>query len=407
MGSSSYYCVVGSPEPQDSNRRWFPRFFYLLTLNGGDREDNNNIIMNVFITKANASKIVKQLDLSKLEIEGDLYVRKSRVLNAMFSKYEKHALLAYKRLMEDPEDFMNEIYEKIPLREDTYWWVYEKNNPPAYHSCPECSRLLSNFKNYKIPAVIRFKGIHRNKNIETIHFKELNEAEKTKVISNVIDYRRWWNKEGEKYFLKDKDLFLMHVNNKYQPEPRIRDITKFDAENSGIEKIINCSLEEIENKIDQLIEESGRYYYKTSKNSTILRYYAKLAGNIINDNYFSKKTAYTDEEIKEVLVDYDKRIKDPIKRYLKEYYRIKNNPELKMEQNILEQLGFRACSACQNQSNEQNKKLNSLIGVSTPVLEDFLDGIDYWSDEFLELMLEADIENDRLYWEDLSRYENL
>lgn len=360
--------------------------------------------MSVYITKSNVSKIVKRLDLSKLEIEGDLYVRKSRVLNAMFNKYEKHALLAYKRLMEDPEDFMNEIYEKIPLREDTYWWVYEKSNPPAYHSCPECSRLRSNFKNYKIPAIIRFKGIHRNKNIETISIKELNEAEKTKLISNVRAYREWWNEEGEKYFLKDKDLFLMHVNNKYQPEPRIRDITAFEAENSGIEKIIDCSLEEIENKIDQLIEDSSRYYYETSKNSTILRYYAKLAGNIINSNYFSKNTGYTDEEIKEVLVDYDKRIKDPIKRYLKEYYRIKNNPELKMEQNILEQLGFRACSTCQNKSNEQNKKLNSLRGVPAPVLEDFLDGIDYWSDEALYLILEADIENDRLYWEDLSRY---
>lgn len=29
---------MGSPEPQDSNRRWFPRFFFLLTPNGGDRE---------------------------------------------------------------------------------------------------------------------------------------------------------------------------------------------------------------------------------------------------------------------------------------------------------------------------------------------------------------------------------
>lgn len=45
--------------------------------------------MNVYITKANASKIIKLIDFRKITIEGDMYIRNNIVLNAMFSKYEK------------------------------------------------------------------------------------------------------------------------------------------------------------------------------------------------------------------------------------------------------------------------------------------------------------------------------
>lgn len=77
----------------------------------------------------------------------------------MFSKYEQHELLAFKKLMENPEEFMNEIYEKLPIKEDTFWWVYEEHNPPAYHFDLACPRLKSDFKNYKIPTSIRFRNI--------------------------------------------------------------------------------------------------------------------------------------------------------------------------------------------------------------------------------------------------------
>lgn len=57
----------------------------------------------------------------------------------------------------------------------------------------------------------------------------------------------------------------MHVNNKYQPEPRILNITEFESGNSGVERLDNSSLIEIENKIDKLIRDSGIYYYLNKK----------------------------------------------------------------------------------------------------------------------------------------------
>ncbi|UVQ46444.1 hypothetical protein NXY11_25510 [Parabacteroides faecis] len=373
--------------------------------------------MNVFITKANASRIVKSIDLSKAKIEGDIYKDKNQVLNAMFSKYEKHELLAYKTLMEDPEAFMSEIYEKISQYEDTYWWVYEKKNPPAYHFNSACPCLLSNFKNYKIPDGIRFKGIQikgiqKDEYIKMFHSKYShdNEAIINKVKFNVNNYRKWWEMEGEKLFLKDKDAFLMHVNNKYQPEPRILNITEFESGNSGVERLDNSSLIEIENKIDKLIRDSGIYYYLNKKNTTVLRHYAKWTSTAYKNGPFNlNSTGYTNEEIREVLIEYDKRFKFPLKNYLKEYYLRKNNPELKMDQKLLEQLGFRECLHCVNLDNMQNKDPRSyrVRGIGVPVEEEPLDNIGYWSDEIMELMSEVDEYNDDIvHREDLSGQED-
>lgn len=382
-----------------------PTLLYFIKPNDGNREDNN-IIMNVFITKANVSRIVKSINLSEVKIDGDIYKDKNQVLNAMFSKYEKYELLAYKKLMEDPEAFMSEIYEKISQYEDTYWWVYEKKNPPAYHFNSACPRLLSNFKNYKIPEGIRFKGIQKYEYMKVIRSecRYGNEEIMNKMKSNVNNYRVWWETEGEMLYLKDKDAFLMRVNNKYQPEPRILNITEFESVNSGIERLENSSLIEIENEIDKLIKDSGRYYFLNKKNTSVLRHYAKRTSTAYkNETFKSNSTGYTNEEIREVLIDYDKRFKSPLGIYLKEYYRRKNNPNLEIAQELLDQLGFRKCLTCSNQGDEQNEELKSERGHGLPV-DEILGNIDYWSDEALELMLEADIENDRLYWEDLSRY---
>ena len=336
--------------------------------------------MEVYITDFNAIKIIKKIDLKNTEIVGDLYKESNRLLNAMFSKYERHELLAFKELMENPIDFMNEIYNMIPQRKDTYWWVYEENNPPSYHSDPTCPYLKSNFKNYKIPASIRFKGVSKDKNIETISLKNLNETEQKIVESNAKEYRDWW-KENEYLFSKDKAAFLMRVNLRFKPEPRIRDITEFEAKNSGIEKLNDCTLCEIEAKIDQLIKESGAYYSESTKNRTILYNHSKSTNYLYNNRPFpSKNIGYTNEEIMEVLKEYDERFKMPLKIYLREYYRIKNNPNLKMERDLLEQLGFKPCGHCGGHPS---------------------------SDEAFMLQLETDEYNDMMYYSDLERHEKI
>lgn len=66
-----------------------------------------------------------------------------------------------------------------------------------------------------------------------------------------------------------------------------------------------------------------------------------------------------------------------------------------MEDSLLEQLGFRSCGCCHE--NEINR-IQSEIDESN---------MDSWSDLEVELMLEADEYNDRAYWDDMIRYENV
>lgn len=363
--------------------------------------------MNVYITKANASKIIKLVDLKKITIEGDMYIRNNIVLNAMFSKYEKQELLAYKMLMEDPESFMSEIYEKLLDKkgEDSYWWIYENHSSPAYHLDPECPLLCSNFKNYRIPASIRFRRITKAKNVESIDDKILTEEEKRIVHENVDKYRKWWKDEGFELFKTDKDLFLMHVNNKFQPDPRVRDIKEFEWTNSGIEEIDNSSLQEIEDNIDKLIKESGKYYYQSKKHISILKHYAKWTSYAYKEDksFPNNDTGYTDNEIRFLLKEYNESFKDPLKTILKEYYRRKNNPDLAINENLTCQLGFKPCKHCSH-----NSELNSTKVLSEEEMMWIrLESGEFWNDEELEIMVESDEYNDSLYWEELHRYNNI
>ena len=225
----------------------------------------------------------------------------------MFSKYEQHELLAFKKLMENPEEFMNEIYEKLPIKEDTFWWVYEEHNPPAYHFDLACPRLKSDFKNYKIPTSIRFRNIFFDGNREFLVMKKLNTEEKEILEKNVDEYRNWWRSEGEILYEKDKDIFLMRVNNRF-PGAMIRSITEFDAKNSGVETICSNNPMDIEAKIDQLIRESGQYYHKSDKNRSILSNYSKR-NPYTTKPFSSNNTGYKDDEIRELLKEYNKLFK--------------------------------------------------------------------------------------------------
>jgi hypothetical protein len=58
-------------------------------------------------------------------------------------------------------------------------------------------------------------------------------------------------------------------------------------------------------------------------------------------------TEFSDEDIKTFLENYDDKYKKPIIHYLREYYRIKYNPDLAMESYLLDTLGFQPCNVCQ------------------------------------------------------------
>ena len=304
--------------------------------------------MLVYITKNNFSKIIRKIPVMDVNLDGDLYVHSNVNLNLIFSKFEKSELLLYKMLSEDPEKFLNEVYTQISKREDTYTWVYEEKKKPCYHGKHDCPRLHSNFENYKVPLPIKYKGIETDILLERLKLSDLSNDEQNLIKTNVENYRNWWVNIGENLYKSDKDVFLMRVNMVFQPNPRITDIKEFKQENSGIEEFNNCTLSEIEKNIDDLIIAARNYYFENEKHTSILRAYSKYTYHILVKNEFPRfeECNYSYEEIRSFLEDYNKRFKEPLKNLLKNYFRIKNNPDLKMESTILDELGFVPCGSC-------------------------------------------------------------
>jgi len=273
-----------------------------------------------FITLSNTNKIIFNSDIKGLNLKGQIY----HIPIYFFSKYEENALLAIQELLKDPEKYFTEIYKPY-VAVDTYSYIYE-GQQPAYHKFPCCPRLHSDYQNFEIPSEIKQKG--------------------PEVVK---EFRDWF--EEVKHLLVDRpDIFVARLLARWGIVTNPRAINKF---NSGTTIVENLTLEELEPRIDSLIKEAGRFYYKSDKNKAILKEFSKntyLAYKVeaIQYNY----TGYSDEEIKQLLKYYDEEFKKPLKKYLIEYYRLKFNPEIKMEGYLLERLGFNPCGLCHDDNYE-------------------------------------------------------
>lgn len=320
--------------------------------------------MQVYITKSNLLKILRKLEIPKEKMEGfyykdivENYFRKQgvvfneqvllfreNVLNKMFNRFERNILFSYKEMMENFEEFINEVYVPREKREDTYWWIYEEDNPPVYHYDKDCLTLHSDFKNYKIPSSIRYRKIPLgNRSATTLNDDMLTNEERKIVKKTVEEYRTWWKQEGEYLFEDDPVALLALVNMKYTPNPPVRRIEEFIMKNSGVEKMENASVEEIIIKINKLIDDYKNNFEQDDKHQRILRRYQAWRSN---SPKFDSTIGYTDDEIREILKDNENRFKNPLKYYLKELYRRVNNPTLGFDEELLIQLGFRPCNNC-------------------------------------------------------------
>ena len=270
--------------------------------------------MRVYITKANSMRILRKLDYSKLNLDGTIYSCPIFFLN----KREEQALLAYKEFVKNPERFVDEIYQRVEIV-DNYKYVFE-GEAPCYHRREDCERLHSEFRNYEIPQEIRNRGIEW-----------------------VNKYREWF-KENLYLLESREDVLEMRIYAAFGIHVKAKEIIK---ENSGVKTIINFELNQLEEKLNTLIKEAGKYYYKSSKHTRILKQYSKFAFlGAYADSLYNNNTGYSDEVVKELLLEYEEQYKKPIIEMLYNYYRVKFNPELEMEGALLDQLGFRPCIHC-------------------------------------------------------------
>lgn len=265
-----------------------------------------------FVTNANIKRALFKLNKSDFDYESEIYKHSINYLNLL----EKKDLLSIKCLYEFPEIFFQDYYSKI-VAVDSLKFVFEEQQP-AFHSDNSCPNLLSDFENYLIPELIKTN----NQEMEYRNwFKQNIRLTERKILTDLfkdIHYKKW-------------NCLPLHI----------------DYENSGAFEFMDINIEKIEDNIDTLLHETKSYIEQSSTIKNIItkrgkRSYAynKLETLILDGLPYDKET------ISEVLKTFELEYKRPLISMLKEYYRLKFNPDLVFEENILIGLGFRQCKVC-------------------------------------------------------------
>lgn len=274
---------------------------------------NVTISENVYITKANSARISNKIDKSKLEnLKRDIY--KSKIY--MFNKNEEMKLLAIQEFFDNPEKFIKEFYNEVQNK-DTFRYVWE-GIAPAYHTNINCEKLNNEYLNYEIPTEIRERG-----------------------IAEVRKFRQWFNEN--RYLLEKPDVFVFRLQAAFKVQTNPNAIR---IGNSGPKAHHNLTIEQIEAKIDELLEQVFIYEISEEKIKNIIKAFGKIAFISKDKKSFNNHTLYSDDEIYSVLDEYQDTYKKPIYDWLIEYYMAKLNPKLQFPGKLLDEIGFHKCRAC-------------------------------------------------------------
>ena len=269
------------------------------------------MIMN-YITTSNAKKIIYDSDLKNIDLNGQIY----KIPIYFYSKYEKNSLLAIRELLKNPESYFDNIYKPY-VSTDTYRYVYEGNSP-RYHNDLGCELLNSDFKNYIIPEPIA------------------GDPDK------VVEFREWF--ETNKHLIQDNpDLFVINLQHRWDILTNVRSIERL---NSGVDEVDDLTIEELEDKIDALIKDAGRFYYKSTMTKKVLSKYSRRTFLLNKQDSDLSIEEFSDDKVRKLLTDYIIKFKKPLQHYLIEYYKLKHNPGIEMQGYYLDQLGFKPCRRC-------------------------------------------------------------
>lgn len=269
--------------------------------------------MKVYITNYNAKKIISNLNHNVWFGTNTPFHKQFKWLNIR----EISELHAYYFLYTDPAKIAT-IYKENNLKTNDF--VFESN--PAYHKYQDCSLMKSAFENFKIPNIIKKQGV--------------------KKINEYINFFKTNRELAEKDFDFFKDRIRWKFGSESIPE-------RVNYENSGALEINNYSLDETKEKINLIISETKRFVFLSRRNKSIINSLgdkAFLDKKEIQSNY--NITIYSNEEVWEVLNEFNEKFKKPYKRYVVDFFRLFKNPELEFENNILDKLGFIPCKKCNN-----------------------------------------------------------
>ncbi len=270
-----------------------------------------------FITVSNSKRLLSKIDLKQFEnLIGQVYKKDIY----FFSNREKSILVGIRELLRDPDNFAIQYFKPLEVV-DSFKYVIEEQQP-AYHTTNSCLRLQSNFKNFEIPEEIRAKG-----------------------ESEVVRFREWFGGHY-KEFQEKPDIFVALLQSTWGIVTNPKAI---DYSNSGAEDYSNLNLEELENKIDDILRAAGKYFRDNPDKQQLIRRFGKLTFlAYVHGNIYKNDTGLNDQELKDFLKEYDKTFKQPVRDLLIQYYRVIYNFHMTFEGPLLEKFGFRHCSWCKS-----------------------------------------------------------
>ena len=261
-----------------------------------------------FITKNNARQLEYQVNRSEIEkiMLDDLY----KLSLWMLTKKEQQWLGAARMFYENPEFYINHIYQKSERKADSNM-VYVAGSP-AYHAKQDCNALKQDYVNYEIPPEIIGRG-----------------------DDTVRAFREWWKSEEQLLNSNENRFFeLMSIRWLLINPPSKQSVT---ANNSGVQTLENPDIARVEMEIDEIIKSMNEI---RKDNPLLIKDYGKRTFAVRNGTVSIESASD-----RKVLDDWDSK-KDSLKRKLRLFFQLRFNPDLEISGSLLDSLGFKKCKQC-------------------------------------------------------------
>ncbi|MFM2394413.1 MAG: hypothetical protein RLZZ546_2395 [Bacteroidota bacterium] len=287
--------------------------------------------MEVFITRSNAERIIKRMNVNSL----DIHEFAKQMQFKWFNHWELGTLKAYELFFSNPEEFVRQFSELKPRKKQEAF-VYKNTQSPAFHYYNNCQGMLSNYKNLKIPESI----LASNREDEFIEWCVANED------------------------LRDKypDQFKLRLKYRFNVTENI----DVNLENSGYQSYETLTLNEVETSISDKLEEIKQWLSSCNLNRDVMEVFGVQSFNF-NDSERLNLNRLTcnasKEDVVKCLTYIEMVIKRPLIALFKVYYRLKENEGLAFQEHLLEHIGFRVCKRCDELiafKNIINEKQNNL-----------------------------------------------
>ena len=288
---------------------------------------------NVFITQSTFNTIVDNLDIDKIpkELLGATIFDKAKI-DYLYSN-QLRTILGYKYLSENPDRLS--IYRKNTNEQPPKNYFLVRTSNPKFHLFPDCESITHRFENMIIPKDIREKG--------------------DDIIDEFRDYLfNEFGKFSSKRYNELKEIIVATINTKFNVNISANEIAILDEENTGFKKARDFSLEELEANVLKFSEEYIKLcvtYPDIFPKFTLKAFISLKPDDIKFIPMAYYKTNRKDEFCK-ILKDFYDNVQMPTFEFLKQYYMVYFNPELKFKGRLLEQLGLKQCLKCTERANK-------------------------------------------------------